>query len=382
MFDRPEWKKKIEQAWRERPIIWLSGVRRSGKTSLCRSLPEIIYFDCELPSVRRQMQSPEDFLAGLPPKSRIVLDEIHRLDNPSELLKISADHFPDLRLIATGSSMLGASAKFRDTLAGRKRDLWLTPMTFADLDSFGSRDLVRRLLHGGLPGHFLADPVPEKDFQEWSDAYWARDIQELFRLERRHSYQRLVELLMRNNGGIFEATGYAQPCEISRPTVNNYLRTLEATFVAHLVRPFSGEGKAEITAAPKVFMFDTGFVCHQRGWEKLRPEDCGLLWEHLVLNELHAASQSRNILYWRDKAGHEIDFVWLKRGGIPVAIECKWTADSFSSGNLQIFRRRYPDGENYVVSPDTARPYNRKCNGLQVTFLHPSDLCARLGLAE
>ena len=55
-----------------------------------------------------------------------MLDEIHRLPNPSEMLKIAADHYPRTRVIATGSSTLGASTKFRDTLAGRKRDLWLT----------------------------------------------------------------------------------------------------------------------------------------------------------------------------------------------------------------------------------------------------------------
>ncbi|GDX95168.1 hypothetical protein LBMAG47_08320 [Planctomycetia bacterium] len=38
---------------------------------------------------------------------------------------IAADHFPDVHVLATGSSMLGASARFRDTLAGRKRTVRL-----------------------------------------------------------------------------------------------------------------------------------------------------------------------------------------------------------------------------------------------------------------
>ncbi len=61
-------------------------------------------------------------------RKRVVLDEIPRLPNPSELLKIAADHFPDRCILATGSSTLGASSRFRDTLAGRKSELWLTPM--------------------------------------------------------------------------------------------------------------------------------------------------------------------------------------------------------------------------------------------------------------
>jgi len=34
--------------------------RRVGKTYLCQSLPDIEYFDCELPRVRRMMEDPEN----------------------------------------------------------------------------------------------------------------------------------------------------------------------------------------------------------------------------------------------------------------------------------------------------------------------------------
>jgi predicted AAA+ superfamily ATPase len=70
------------------------------------------------------LMDPQSFLDALRGR-RIVLDEIHRLSNPSELLKIAADHYPATRIVATGSSTLGASTKFRHTLMGRKRDIWL-----------------------------------------------------------------------------------------------------------------------------------------------------------------------------------------------------------------------------------------------------------------
>ena len=204
---------------------------------------------------------------------RIVLDEIHRLSNPSEILKIAADHYPDTRILATGSSTLGASSKFRDTLTGRKRAVWLTPMTLADLSAFQRDDLPYRLQRGGLPPLFLAGSLPESDYLEWLDSYWAKDIQELFRLERRASFQRLVELLAAQSGGIFEATRLAGPCEINRQTVTNYLTVLEATLVAHVVRPFSTRRSTELVSAPKVYAFDTGFVCYARGWRDLRLDD-------------------------------------------------------------------------------------------------------------
>jgi predicted AAA+ superfamily ATPase len=367
----------LEEAWRRRSILWLRGVRRSGKTCLAQSLTQVEYFDCELPRVRRSMEDPEAFLSGLRGQ-RAVLDEIHRLPNPSEVLKIAADHYPDVRILATGSSTLGASKRFRDTLAGRKADIWLTPMIAEDLSDFGDRDLRHRLLRGGLPPFFLAPELPEHDFQEWMDAYWAKDIQELFRLERRFSFQRFVELLLVQSGGIFEASRFAAPCGVSRTTITNYLAVLEATAVALVLRPFSSRRSNEIIAAPKVYGFDSGFVCAFRGWTTLRPEDLGRLWEHYVLNELCAQLQAADLRYWRDKQGHEVDFVLLPRGRSPLAIECKWSARDFDPSSLIVFGRIYPKAEMFVVTADANPPFVREIAWHRVQFLSLPALIERI----
>ncbi len=376
MVKRKLWIKKINEGWKKRNIIWLSGVRRVGKTFLCRSLPDIEYFDCELPRVRRMMEDPEGFLNELQGKT-VVLDEVHRLRNPSELLKIAADHYPGIKILATGSSSLGASKKFRDTLTGRKVEVWLTPMTLEDSEDFGNTDIRHRFLHGGLPPFFLSSEIPEREFQEWMDAYWAKDIQELFRLERRYSFLRFVELILARSGGIFEATRFASPCEVSRTTISNYLTVLEATYIVNVIRPFSTHRPTEIVSAPKVYGFDTGFVCYYRGWYDLRQDDLGYLFEHLVLNELHAHLQTRKIHYWRDKQGHEIDFIFLKKGK-PCAIECKWSSEEFDPSNLKVFRRRYPDGENYVVCWDVQRTYTKAFGEILVRFVSIEGLVKRL----
>lgn len=378
MVNRKFWLDHIEQQWASRSILWLRGVRRAGKTSLAQSLDDIEYFDCELPRVRRAMEDPEAFLQGLRGK-RVVLDEVHRLPNPSELLKIAADHFPKTRILATGSSTLGASTRFRDTLAGRKTELWLTPMIEADLADFGDTDLPHRLLHGGLPPFFLSPEPPERDFQEWMDAYWAKDIQELFRLERRASFQRFVELLMAQSGGIFEATKFAAPCEVSRTTITNYLAVLEATSVALVLRPFNTRRTNEIVAAPKVYGFDTGFVCAHRGWTSLRRDDLGHLWEHYVLNELTAQLQSTGLRYWRDKQGHEVDLIWLPRGKTPVAIECKLSARDFDPANLLVFARLYPKATLLVTTPDARPAFTKKHSDIEVHFLTLDRLVERIG---
>jgi predicted AAA+ superfamily ATPase len=368
MVNRHFWQDRIKESFKERSVVWLSGVRRVGKTILSKSLPNMEYFDCELPRVRRMMEDPQSFLEDLRGHT-VVLDEIHRLDNPSEILKIAADHYLEAKILATGSSTLGATAKFKDTLSGRKREIWLTPMMSADLADFGNIDLPHRFIRGGLPPFFIAKKYPERDFVEWMESYWAKDIQELFRLERRHSFLKFAELVMIQSGGIFEATRFAHPCEVSRTTISNYLAVLEATYVAHVIRPFSTHRSSEIISAPKVYAFDTGFVCFYRGWHELRKDDYGTLWEHYVLNEIYAQTQSMRALYWRDKRGHEVDFVLVKRQGEPVAIECKWSASEFDAANIRAFRLRYPTGSNYVVAQDVERSFSRTYGDVHVRFV-------------
>ena len=165
---------------------------------------------------------------------------------------------------------------------------------------------------------------------------------------------------------------------MSRATISNYLRVLEATLVAHVVRPFSTRRATEIVAAPKVYGFDTGFAAYLRGWQELRSSDRGQLWEHFVLNEIHGRLQERNIRYWRDKRGHEVDFVWTGRGQDPVAIECKWSADDFDAAAMRAFRYAYPKGKNFVVAHDVDRPFKRKAGPVTVSFISLEELIKHL----
>ncbi len=373
MWKRSYWLGTIEEAWKTRPLIWLSGVRRAGKTVLSRSVPRAAYFDCELPRVRERLADAESFFASVT-ATRVVLDEVHRLADPTEVLKIAADHFPALRVLATGSSQLSASSRFRDRLTGRKWEIYLTPMVHRDLVDFDRGNLDHRLLRGGLPPFFLADEQPDRAFQEWMDSFWAKDIQELFRIERRASFLKFAELLLVQSGGMFEATSFAKPCEVSRTTITNYLAVLEASLFCHVVRPFSSNPGREIVAAPKVYGFDTGFVCYYRQWDRLRREDRDILWEHLVLDELMARLQARNVRYWRDKNGHEIDFVLAGRRSAPVVIECKSRAADFDPTALRHFRAMYPDGANLVAVLDLKEPYRRRIDGLEVRFETPATL--------
>lgn len=376
MIDRPFWAARLAAGWKQASIVWLTGPRRVGKTVLAQSLPDAEFLNCDLPGVAERLRDPESFYRAVK-KRVVVFDEVHQLPDPSRLLKIGADAFPKLKILATGSSTLAATQKFRDSLTGRKRVVELVPVLHEELSAFGVADLRDRLLRGGLPPALLAEELNPEFYGEWLDSYFARDVQELFRLEKRAGFLRLLELLFRQSGGMLDVTRLATESQVSRPTVTNWLEVYQITHVVHLVRPFAGGGRREIVAQPKVFGFDTGLVCHARGWDHLRTEDCGVLWEHLMLEALIAAGLPR-IHFWRDKQQREVDFV-VPRGREAVdAVECKWKPEAFETRGLAAFRAAYPKGKNYVVCPLPGPAYERTQDGYRLLFVSPADLRQRM----
>lgn len=358
---------KIQELWDHRNVVWLSGVRRIGKTVLCRQMPNSRYLNCDLPSIQRQLADPEFFLALQVPDNPILLDEIHQAADPSLILKIAADEHPALRILATGSSTLQATKKFRDSLKGRKHSIHLVPVLWRECVSNCSvNDFDRRLLNGGFPEMLLSQAPDASFFEEWMDSFYARDIQELFGFRNRTGFLSLLKLLCLSSGGQLDISNLAKESGMSRPTVMSHLDAMEIAHAIIRIPPYHGGGHREVVKRPRVYAFDTGLVAHVRGWERIRDADRGHLWEHLVLDELRTLYPNHVIHYWRDKSHREIDFV-IDRGGNGVdTVEAKIDPDAVNIGSLRVFRDTYPRGINYVVCPFVDKAYTRRKAGLSV----------------
>jgi predicted AAA+ superfamily ATPase len=372
MISRPFWAHRLQAAWKQAPIAWLSGVRRCGKTTLARSLGDdrVHYVNCDLPIVEEMVRDPVRFFREC--EGRVVIfDEIHQLRDPSRVLKIGADMFPGLRILATGSSTLAASRKFRDTLTGRKSMVHLLPVLLDELDAFGGIPLQKRLFLGGLPPMLLATGKNPSLYREWMDSFFARDIQKLFGFRDAVRFDALFEYLLRQSGGVLAVSKTASALGISRPTVETHLRALEITHAVTVLRPFHGGGGKELVRMPKVYAFDTGFVSFARGWDPLRPDDCGSLWEHVVLEYLQAHRPDHAIRYWRDQAGRELDFVIPSGRDAVDVLECKWNQDQFDGTALQAFRSHHPKGRNFLLAPLSVDGFDRSSRELTIHVCSP-----------
>lgn len=377
MIARPFWQQRLKWAWGRAPIAWLAGVRRVGKTTLAKTLPvgETTYLNCDRPQAAELLKDPEVYLRQVATR-HLVLDEVHQLPDPARVLKVAADEFPKLRLLATGSSTVAASRRFRDTLTGRKRVVVLRPVLFSELPAFGMARIEDRLLRGGLPPALLADEPLEDFYAEWLDSHFSRDVQELFPVGKRDGYLGLLQLLFRQSGGLLDATRLARDLGLSRPTVLSYLEIAGVTLTIHLLRPYHAGNAREWTHQPKAYAFDTGLVCHARGWDRLRPEDCGQLWEHLVLDTLLSLHDPERVRFWRSHAQREVDFVVPRHRDEVDAYECQWQALEPDVSGLKAFRRAYPKGRNFIVTPAVNAPVALRRDELEFHLVNPSHLMA------
>jgi hypothetical protein len=74
-----------------------------------------------------------------------------------------------------------------------------------------------------------------------------------------------------------------------------------------------------------------------------------------------------------------VDFVWRRRSGPPLGIECKWSARDFDPTNLLAFTFQYPRAECLVVTTDAKPAFSHRHGNLVVNFVDLAELIHRLG---
>lgn len=369
MVDRPLWTQRVYDAFKQAPVVWLGGVGRAGKTALAKTLKSRAYVDCSLPESTKLLQDPVKFFGSIR-SGLVVIDNIHHLTIPSRPLQMAVDGFPKLRVLATGLSTVPITRRFQEALKGRHEIVELLPVLAEEAAAFGVTDLTKRLRLGGLPPALAG--AGADFYSDWLQSYFASEAEAFFRIHKQEEFLHLTALVLSRSGSKMDMSRLAREVGISNPTAPAWINALTSTGVARVV-PALARSKRQEAKTPKLYGFDTGFVCCARGWNTLRPEDCGGLWEHLVFDTL-ASVPVADIRCWAQPKGRAVDFAVPRGGGRVDAIECVWSMDDFQTDNLKSFRGYYPRGRNYVVSPEFKERCELKQPGLRIVLLPIEDL--------
>ncbi len=341
-------------------VVLLLGQRRVGKTFELKRLQEenkhVFFFDMEdadhqsllAPSVKQL----ERVLGHKENSSYCLIDEIQYLEKSGSILKLLYDHFPNLKIVATGSASFLMMKNIGDSLYGRYFSFSIFPMTIREI--IGEMDnepfslgqfqkaikkpqidalIDNLLLYGSLPEIIhQQSPVRKKEILlYYADNLIYKDIFEIERIQHPQIFRQLLQLLALQIGQIINPNELSRTLGINRKTVIEYISLYEKFHLIYVLRPFSKNKRKEITKSFKVYFTDLGIRNSILKDFKNFPlrNDVGALFENLVtmsfLANIHYLKAPYQIHFWRNQNKAEVDLVLHNNeNGKLIPIEIKW----------------------------------------------------------
>jgi len=362
-------KKPIEDRLFQDKVILLYGARQTGKTTLVKDLLAThkgVYFNADEPDVRTRFENrTSSELKSLVGNARlVVIDEAQRIDNVGLALKLMVDNFPEIQVIATGSSSFELADRLKEPLTGRKFEFHLSPFSLEEVEGFygaleTDRMLSKAVVYGLYPEPALLGVAAAGErLLELGGSYLYKDVLLLGVIRHPEALEKLLQALALQVGSEVAYTELAGLVGLDKNTVETYVRILEQAFIVFRLPPFSRNLRNELKKMRKIYFWDTGIrnaVINNFSPLEMRT-DAGALWENFLIAErmkyLRNHRSSNASWFWRTHQQQEVDYVEEGCGGL-MAAEIK-----LRSGRGRIprtFLGAYPDVAAYAVSPDNWR---------------------------
>ncbi len=322
------------------PVIVISGPRQSGKTTLAKTVfSHKTYVSLENPDERAFAQEdPKRFLQRFPDGA--VLDEVQRCPELLSWLQGLVDERGIMGdFVLTGSAQFDLMAGVTQSLAGRAARVELLPLSATELAATqqAPADLNSALFQGGYPALYDRKLTPQDWFANYIATYLERDVRQLITVRDLSQFQTFVKMCAARSGQLLNLTSLGADCGVSSVTAKHWLSVLEASYIVTLLQPHHRNFGKRLVKAPKLYFCDVGLAAWLLGIRDVSTLDThsarGALFETYVVSELTKqrlnAGQPRDLYFWRDSAGNEVDVLIESAQGLQ-AIEIK-SGSTFAS---------------------------------------------------
>ncbi|MFA6183738.1 MAG: ATP-binding protein [Parcubacteria group bacterium] len=359
-------KESIEKSLFKGKVIIIYGARQVGKTTLSKEIlkkyeGKSTFFNCELLSVKQSLEVQEaaslkDFLGD---NRLIVLDEAQNVANVGRILKIMVDTYPEIQIIATGSSSFDLANKTSEPLTGRAIRFTLSPLSLEEIKNKTNAvelnaQLENIMRFGTYPEVFFSAEESAKDkLDEIVSNYLYKDVLMLDGIKKPAIIIKLLQLLALQLGNEVSYNELATSLGINRLTVEKYIDLLEKCFVIFTLRALSRNMRKEISKSVKIYFYDLGIrnsLIQNYNLLEMR-NDIGALWENLMIVEKIKKNSYHkiyaNLYFWRTYDQKEIDLI-EERDGKFFAYEFKWKKDK--TKEPRDFLSNYANSEFEVVN--------------------------------
>lgn len=367
MLHRILYKKIWDELSLEKAMIFLSGPRQCGKTTLTKLIseeyPNKLYFNWDILSHREKLLKNSTFFEEVvrrdESKPLIILDEIHKYRDWKNYLKGIYDQYYDsYKFLVSGSGRLDIYQKGGDSLAGRYFMFHLWPFTVAELaekpvlfDQFISDPLrvaTERSLElkqiwenlselSGFPEPYLSGK--QATWRRWSNGYAQQlireDIRDLTDIRSSAAMETLYHLLPSKIGSPLSIPSLSGDLQVSYNSIQNWLAAFERFFMLFSITPWTSRIARAIQKERKIYLFDTP-----------RIKDKGARFENMVALELWRAVTSWNDLglgnfalhFIKNKEQQEVDFLLARDDEPFLLVEAK-LSDLQPSAALKKFQQ-------------------------------------------
>jgi len=386
---------------------------RPVKTTLARSLPgDRLFLSLDdLGTLGQARADPQSLFLVRP----LTLDEVQRAPEILLPLKAQVDR---LRrpgdFLLTGSANLLLMGSVAESLAGRAVYLDLPPFCPVEwLERDGGPRPIDRLfepdfrlaewpdapgdwpswaLRGGFPPATAAASDEARDlwYAGYAQTYLERDLRQLSAVASLPDFQRLMALAANRVGRLLNQSELARDAAIPQPTIHRHLNLLETGCLIARLTPYAANPTTGLVKSRKLFWTDCGLAAWVAGIR--RPKDLaarldrGYWLEQAVFQTLQSwralDPACRRIHYWRDRAGHEVDFV-LQKDRALVALEVKAAAQVGPRDSAGITAFRQALGRDsalcrgVVLYGGSARPLAEGVHALPWGWLFPKPAAGR-----
>lgn len=369
MIDRALYDILADRIATSKQVILLYGPRQVGKTTLVRQLLETmagkkLEINADLMPYAQALSSRDlAKLRGLTEGYDLIfIDEAQRIPEIGINLKILHDHFPQLKIIATGSSSLDLASKMREPLTGRTWSHTLYPVSVSELALTRTRFeldslLEELLLFGGYPVILnTANYLEKREYLlELTSAYLYKDLLELSAIKNAPKMRELLRLLAYQIASEVSLNELSNTLHLHRDAIVNYIDLLEKAFVIFRLSGYSRNLRKEISRHDKIFFWDLGV--RNALIENFSPlatrDDRGKLWENFLIVERIKSQSYRleraNRYFWRTYTGAELDYV-EERDGVLNGFEFKFSAKTAQAPRAWL--DTYPNSTFQTINRD------------------------------
>lgn len=335
--------KNIESWLYKNKVIIIYGPRRVGKTTISKYLndkfgTQTSYINCDILEVQKKLQvlDPISLRSFLGDGKFFILDEAQNVPNIGQTLKLLIDTYPEIQIIATGSSSFDLVNKLGEPLTGRSITFYLYPLSILEtIEGLRAESIANKIeesmIYGSYPEIVSSESLINKKIllQEVVNSYLYKDILTYDGIKKPALVVDILKMLALQIGNEVSFNEIATALGVARATIERYIDILEKVFIIKSISAYNKNLRNEISKKKKYYFYDLGIrnTLINNFNDLSERNDVGYIWENYAVMERLKFIKNNNMFYttyfWRNQLGAEIDYI-EESGGELYCYEFKY----------------------------------------------------------